>query len=229
MKVYRKKMSIVLVCVIVFFTNVDPATALDPNNIPKGYFTDVKVIAELAGDYIDFSPAISYDGLTLFFIGHKSTMRPGTVGKDDIWMATRNSKNEPFGNVTNVTELNSVSDDNSITPCPDNLMIIFSSKRSGKFLFYQATREHPDEPFGNIVPIDEINEEYDGWHASVSGDGLQLVFCTESRPGFGDFDIWISTRQGIDQPWGSPVNLGSNVNSEYIEWTPSISFFASLE
>ncbi|MDR0971637.1 MAG: OmpA family protein [Bacteroidales bacterium] len=43
-------------------------------------------------------PAISSDELTLYF----SSDRPGGMGDYDIWKATRQSINEPFGNITNL-------------------------------------------------------------------------------------------------------------------------------
>ena len=48
--------------------------------------------------YNYFHPAVTPDELTIYF----SSNRPGGEGDYDIWKATRNSVNEPFGNVTNL-------------------------------------------------------------------------------------------------------------------------------
>ncbi|MBR1626203.1 MAG: OmpA family protein [Bacteroidales bacterium] len=48
--------------------------------------------------YNYFHPAVTEDELTIYF----SSNRPGGHGDYDIWMATRSSVNEPFGNVTNL-------------------------------------------------------------------------------------------------------------------------------
>ena len=48
---------------------------------------------------------------------------------------------------------------------------------------------------------------------AFSADGLTLYF-TSSRPGgSGDGDLWLTTRETINDDWTIPVNLGSTVNS----------------
>ena len=61
--------------------------------------TDAFVMLDL-GDtaYNYFHPAVTSDELTIYF----SSNRPGGEGDYDIWKATRNSVNEPFGHVTNM-------------------------------------------------------------------------------------------------------------------------------
>ena len=51
--------------------------------------------------YNYFHPAVTSDELTIYF----SSNRPGGEGDYDIWKATRNNINEPFGNVTNLGKL----------------------------------------------------------------------------------------------------------------------------
>lgn len=49
----------------------------------------------------------------------------------------------------------------------------------------------------------------------LAADGKTLYFSTNARPGFGDFDIFRSTR--IDdswKKWSKPENLGSTINTE---------------
>jgi WD40 repeat protein len=67
----------------------------------------------------------------------------------------------------------------------------------------------------------------------ISKDGLSLYFHS-NRPGsMGDTDIWVSQRANLDDPWGSPVNLGPTVNTSSAETVPTFSrdghwmFFAS--
>ena len=58
---------------------------------------------------------------------------------------------------------------------------------------------------------------------SISADGLELYFSSGRPGGYGSLDIWVTTRPTKDDPWGTPVNLGSTVNSGYDDPTPSIS------
>ena len=75
-----------------------------------------------------------------------------------------------------------------------------------------------------------------GWDTqpSISADGLTLYFCSHRTGGFGNRDIYVATRETTDDDWGTPVNLGSTVNSSALDDGPSISadglslYFCSL-
>ena len=41
--------------------------------------------------------------------------------------------------------------------------------------------------------------------------------------GYGNYDIWVTTRATTEDAWGQPVNLGPTVNSSYSENSPNIS------
>jgi hypothetical protein len=56
----------------------------------------------------------------------------------------------------------------------------------------------------------------------VSTDG-KTFFMASNRPGgLGGIDIWVSTRQSVDEPWGEPVNVGAPVNSASNDFCPTI-------
>jgi peptidoglycan-associated lipoprotein len=57
-------------------------------------------------------------------------------------------------------------------------------------------------------------------HPSISDDGSTLYFVSNRSGGYGKMDIWKVTRQG-DQ-WGSPQNVGGNVNTPGNEMFPYI-------
>ena len=60
---------------------------------------------------------------------------------------------------------------------------------------------------------------------SISGDGLSLYFHSGGgRPGgYGESDIWVSTRATTDDPWGTPVNIGPRINSSVFDGNPCVS------
>lgn len=68
-----------------------------------------------------------------------------------------------------------------------------------------------------------INTQYYETHASESPDGKYLVFASNRKGGFGDLDLYIS-KATADEGWGTAINLGEVVNTEYNENTP---FFSS--
>jgi len=58
---------------------------------------------------------------------------------------------------------------------------------------------------------------------SISSDGLSLYIVSDNPDGYGGEDIWISHRKSIKDPWEKPINAGSEINTLYNEWAPSIS------
>jgi len=82
----------------------------------------------------------------------------------------------------------------------------------------------PDFTFGtptNLGPV--VNSQYDEQMPSISGDGLELYFMSRRPGGFCNWDIWVSKRASLSDPWGEPVNLGPKVNSSIANWAPCIS------
>lgn len=59
-------------------------------------------------------------------------------------------------------------------------------------------------------------------HAYLSKDEKQLFFTSEAKGGFGGLDIYRSVK-GSDGIWGTPENLGPNVNTAYDEDAPFLS------
>lgn len=88
---------------------------------------------------------------------------------------------------------------------------------------YASPRE-PDESFGPAVLVSELNSPLRDAGMAIRRDGLELILASD-RPGtFGVFDLWVSTRASTSDPWSTPVNLGSTVNSAAGEARLSLSF-----
>lgn len=56
----------------------------------------------------------------------------------------------------------------------------------------------------------------------IAPDNLNLFFGSDRAGGSGLTDIYVSTRASATAPWGTPVNLGTNVNSSGVESAPTI-------
>lgn len=104
-----------------------------------------------------------------------------------------------------------------------------------------AERELPSAPgiFAADVTADE-SSQYSDWSApvnlgpvvnsavgdievSISKDGLSLYLASSRPGGFGGFDIWVSQRASVDDPWGTPQNLGPAINTSAREQAPFLS------
>jgi hypothetical protein len=58
---------------------------------------------------------------------------------------------------------------------------------------------------------------------SVSGDGLILIFESDMDGGHGELDLWMTTRDSINEEFQVPVNLGPEVNTSEREMDPAVS------
>ncbi|MFH1881141.1 MAG: M56 family metallopeptidase [Planctomycetota bacterium] len=173
---------------------------------------------------LDANNGISADGLSLYIFSN----RPGGSGALDIWVTTRASISEPWGEPVNLgPTVNSSADDGGPYISADGLSLFFESNRSGGYGgndIYVSTRATTDDPWGEPVNLGPtVNSSVWDWFPSLSADGLSLFFTSVRSGGSGGDDIWVATRETTDDPWGEPVNLGPTVNSSAAETCPNIS------
>ncbi len=169
----------------------------------------------------------SADGLTLFF--HSN--RPGGFGDSDLWVTTRATTDDDWGEPVNLgPTVNSSSGDGSPCISADGLSLYFSSGRpggSGNADLWVATRPTTAADWETPVNLGPtVNSGAGEVFPSISADGLQLYFCEWEvfRPGgYGNSDMWVTTRRTVSDPWGTPVNLGATVNSSASDGGPSVS------
>ena len=89
---------------------------------------------------------------------------------------------------------------------------------------WQTTRASTDDPWSEPVNLGlTINGPYYDTQPSISADGLSLFFASDRPDGYGDRDIWFSTRATINDPWSEPKNLGAGINSPSRDSGPDIS------
>src|ERR1044071_9067602 len=58
---------------------------------------------------------------------------------------------------------------------------------------------------------------------SISKNELSLYFTSNRPGGFGGFDMYVSQRASVDDPWGPAINLGSNLNTAFDEGNQAFS------
>ncbi len=174
---------------------------------------------------LEWHPSITADGLELYF----DSNRPGGQGSWDLWVAKRDSTQGPWGTPVNLGPvINSSIFEESSSISGDGLTLLWNSKRPGGYGdsdIWMTTRGTRDEPWGEPVNIGPaINTELLESNAIISADDLAIFFTAWPWPdGYGDFDIWFSRRASKDADWGTPVNLGLNVNTAFSEYCPNIS------
>ena len=87
-----------------------------------------------------------------------------------------------------------------------------------------VSAQSADGSFGAPQSVTELNTAFDDVMPNVNKNGLEVVFASTRPGGAGAFDIYSSTRETTGDPWSSPVNLGSAVNTAAPETRPSLSW-----
>jgi len=167
----------------------------------------------------DASNCTSADDLELYF----ASDRPGGFGDFDLWVSTRKSINDPWGPPVNLgAALNSQSVEGYPSLSSDGLTLYFSDAYFGPTRpgglggadIWMTTRASHSAlwatPVNVKVPINSSSNELG---PTISGDNLILIFGSNRAGGSGGYDLWMSTRASVQEPWGPPVNLGASVNS----------------
>jgi hypothetical protein len=187
----------------------------------------------------DFGACTSADGLELYF----ASDRAGGFGTADIWLSTRPSVDVSWGPPANLgATVNSPYMEAYPSLSSDGLTLYFSDLYSGTSRpgglggadIWVATRTSHNDAWTTPVNLGApVNSSAMDLSPTVSGDGLILVFASSRAGTSGPYDLWMSTRATVQDPWGSPVNLGAYVNSSAGELECSLSadgltlFFAS--
>jgi hypothetical protein len=169
----------------------------------------------------DFGPALSPDGLTVFY-GSGST---GFAEPSKIFQATRADLGSPFGIATEVTALTAGTINRDPALSADGLTIYFDSDRApslgGTDIWY-ATRASLTSAWSTPVSLSEVNSSSDDRDAYLSADGLTLYFASDRPGGIGGQDLWVTLRPDRQSPFAPPRNV-MDLNSAYSEGNPTIS------
>jgi len=172
----------------------------------------------------DAGPDISANGLTLFF--HSD--RTGGSGGADLWVSTRNRTDDDWGEPVNLgPTVNSSQWEFSPSLSADGLSLFFASNRSGGpggSDLWVTTRATTQDDWGSPVNLGPtVNSSYRDLDGDISAEGLSLFFLSDRPGGYGDRDLWLTTRPTHDDEWDTPVNLGPRVNTPYDDRSPCIS------
>ncbi len=154
-------------------------------------------ITELNTASVETDPAISSDGLELFF----SSNRAGGVGGQDVWVARRTSGVLAFDAPTLVAELSTAQSEGGPHLTSDHLTIYFM--RSAEI--YRATRPDRASPFGAPVVDVGLSSAMPDVNPALSPDQLTAVVTRELTAG--DRDLYLFTRTSVAAAWSQGTLL----------------------
>ena len=144
-------------------------------------WTPVRTFDELhTGNEAGTQPTLTGDELQIFF----HSPRPGGAGSSDIWMATRSSIGEVFGNIRPLYEINTSQYEGSPCVLPDGLTLYFTGVdlpgHPGTCTF-KATRASVNGTFGNIQVIEFANYSDVSNIPHVTADERTIYFTSSSN------------------------------------------------
>ncbi len=179
--------------------------------------------------YMDGAPSTPADGLSLFF----GSFQPHTPGHTDIWMTTRRSIADDWGiPIPLGPTVNSSAEESWPSISLDGLSLYFCDGFSrqkfrpdgygnGDIWVTRRTRDSDSwDPPENLGP--PVNTRYSEVCPFIWSDGCTLLFSSNRPGGSGNWDLWITTRESINDKWDEPLHL-ANVNSSNSELGPAMS------
>ena len=172
-------------------------------------------VAELDSGDSDWAPAVSLDGLRIWFASDRDS-----VGRGQIWQATRASRASAWNPPAPVAELASGSVDFAPAVDATETTMYMSSDRASAggtgggadFDLYASTRAGSGAAWGAPSAIPGVNGADDEYDPFVAQGGL-VVFFTSMRSGMGD--IYWSSRRSLAESFAPPIALDDLDSSAY--------------
>ncbi len=173
--------------------------------------------------FSNFSPALSYNGQVLAYTSKRKFYQAIYVSRKD-----GNGWSNPV-NITPELETDQNLQTLSLNYNGTELYLYKDDNRDGNIYVshYRNGRWNPIENLGA-----NINTKYWESSACISPDGKTLYFSSNREGGFGELDLYKSTKQP-NGSWGPAQNLGPTINTSHNEIIPSLTatgstlFFAS--
>jgi len=180
-----------------------------------------------------FTELMSPDGLEAYF----ESTRAGGYGGYDIWMMTRETTDGNWSAPVNIgPTINTKYNDWQIVLSPDGLELYFcdddSSPRtggSGSVDLWVTRRASIGAPWNEPVNLGPAVNSV-GWDSApyLSRDGLLLFFDSRHPGGYGSWDLYMTRRKSLSDPWEEAINLGPVVNSPGFDECPQLSADGSI-
>ncbi len=199
---------------------------------------------------LDYAPAISPDGKTLYYVSNREGSKKNPLGNfsHDFWSIT---KPDRLGTVflppVNMDSLVVKVDNGLNTSRNEGVPSIAANRRT---MFFTGC-DRPDvlrrkKPLNGVkieddacdIYIVELNDNgewgvprnlgpavnSDSWdgHPSISPDGMRLYFASDRAGGLGDVDVWYSDYDAARKIWLPAKNAGNTINTPYRDWSPFI-------
>ena len=197
----------------------DPTCAWQP---PENLGPTVNTAASETG------PSLSVDGHLLFF----TSTRLGGPGGQDIYLSHRGNPNTDLGWEPPVAlgpDVNTAANEAGaeyLQNAEDGAANFYFNRApvGGTADLYNAPLTRQGETRGPAVLIAELSDPIaTDQGPSLRTDGREVFFFSTRSGTTGGADLWTATRRSVHDPWSTPVNLGTPINSPAADQQPGLS------
>jgi outer membrane protein OmpA-like peptidoglycan-associated protein len=172
----------------------------------------------------EYAPAITGNGKILYFTSTRPNRFSDKPGDEDIWYSIK--ENDKWGPAQNLGfPINDKGNQATTAIQPDGQYVYFALPERedgyGNFdLYYSKLEGIRWSTPKNLGPV--VNSPYWDHNPTISSDGRTLIFASNRPGGYGNSDLWMTTKDN-EGNWSKPVNLGPNINTSDREMAPFLS------
>ena len=154
---------------------------------PNAAFGAPVAVTELNTTGYEEGGSLSPDELTIYF----ASLRTGGLGGNDIWVATRASRDAPFGAPALLAGVNTTANENWPSVTADGLHL-YVSTLAQSWDIHAAQRANTTSNFGAHAPVASLNATTDEIYQSILPDHSAIYF--EAIRGGTDRDLYRAAR-----------------------------------
>ena len=144
----------------------------------------------------DADPMISADGLTFFFQSDRS-------GNRELYWSKRMTLIDDFPLPSAIPGLDTTAEEIQPFLTADATEIYFArSIDAGYDQIHRAPAV--GTAFGTVEQVAPLQSSASDWLPTPSADRLTIYFASLRSPTKGDYDIWVSHRASVNDPWNTP-------------------------
>ena len=154
-------------------------------------------VVSLSSPSDETDPALSPDGLTLYFASRRS-------GEYEVYRSVRASLDAPFETPVPLgPDVNTAAPELTFRLDPAGTHAYLVREVAGNVDIYEATRPSPEAAFGAFTTVTAVTSPAAELDPIESSDGLTLWFVTDRVGGMQD--IWSARRASLADPWQAPA------------------------
>jgi outer membrane protein OmpA-like peptidoglycan-associated protein len=188
-------------------------------------------VADINTQYLDYC-AVPYNN-GVMFTSARGGKRVFVCDQDlvtgrysDLYFAKEDAEGRFFSPDMVRGDINGKYHDGAPTFTPDVKTMIFSRNNGtgpnslGVIDLKTYSAQNVDGRWEGMEALPFNDDNYSTCHPTLSSDGKMLFFASNRPGGYGGMDIYTITKDG--ETWGTPINLGPNVNTPGEEIFPFV-------